>query len=184
MSLKPVYQNLYQLIRSMELAMEQKFVTPTLILLYSGIDIVTSLNTEVGKNVTRNDFIEWANKYMIPHLSASSLKGEDLYAARCAVVHTMAAESDLSRQGKASQVLYTFGNKEENELQDIITSLKMDHKVIKVEVLIKAFRLGIVDFFDDIEKDENLQQRFFERSRVILSYTDMNYLDEFNSLNR
>jgi len=177
-SLKPLFQNLYQLIKSIELTLEKGYITPSLILIYSGIDIVTSLNAEAGKDVTRKSFIAWSNKYLIPQLN-QSLKGEDLYAARCAVLHTLTSESDMSRKGNAVQIFYTFGNQKKEGLQDVIEMVGMDHKVIKIEEFFQGFRNGLANFISEVEHDEGLQRRIFARAQRVLAYTDLKEINGF-----
>ncbi|NOU94889.1 hypothetical protein GC093_16910 [Paenibacillus sp. LMG 31456] len=176
--MKTVYQNLFQLISSIELTLEKKFITPSLVLLYSGIDIVASLNTEIGRDVQRSDFINWVNKYMIPHINIP-LTGDDIYSARCAVVHSMRSESKMSRQGKAIQIFYTWGDKESEELQNLINLTNMKHIAIKFETLFQAFRLGIVDFFEEAETDTQILHNIFNRAQSMLSYSELPKFENF-----
>lgn len=75
-------------------------------LLYAQIDIAASLNRPVSKSqVTREDFKNWVNQYLLPN-SNLDCSADDLYAARCGLLHTYMAESKASRAGKAKQTFY------------------------------------------------------------------------------
>jgi hypothetical protein len=80
---------------------------PGLILVYSTID--TALIRPAGApEGRRQDFVDWVDTYLLPGsgLTCSAL---ELYAARCAVVHTYGAGSRLSRAGRARTVAYGSG---------------------------------------------------------------------------
>jgi hypothetical protein len=51
---------------------------------------------ERQRDVTKADFVRWANSYT--ELDAP-LTGEELYAARCGLLHTYSIESRLTRNG-------------------------------------------------------------------------------------
>ncbi|MGO4500060.1 hypothetical protein AB4114_29720 [Paenibacillus sp. 2RAB27] len=167
-----------EIIKSIELILENKLIQPTLILIYSGIDIVASLTVPIKRDVQRKDFEEWVNKYMVPHFD-KPLTAKDIYAARCAVLHTMKAESKLSKEGQASQIYYVHGDKKEEELQFYVDLLGDSHKVIHIEKLLKYFRMGIADMFENLDKDENLLINMKNRSRVILSNTSLTEFEKY-----
>ena len=81
------------IIKDVNDAWERRSHRATLILVYCGIDAMAHLTMPTGKDkVTRADFVAWAEKYlrfrsadMQPTLT---LPGLELYAARCALVHT------------------------------------------------------------------------------------------------
>ncbi|MGO4500972.1 hypothetical protein AB4114_34505 [Paenibacillus sp. 2RAB27] len=82
---------------------------------------------------------------MLPHLNIA-IKGEDLYAARCAVVHSMKSESRMSKENKATQVLYAYGNNNQEDLQKLIAITEKNYIAIHIDELFKSFRIGIADF--------------------------------------
>jgi hypothetical protein len=79
---------------------------PALILLYSGIDAFASLmRPETEPDTSGAYFKKWADDYMIgpSHLEIGS---EDLWGARCGLLHTHAASSRVAREGKARPLHY------------------------------------------------------------------------------
>jgi len=81
-----------------------KFVLPALMLIYSGIDILASLERRKGEG-TKASFTRWVDEYLLKAVSLPCTSLE-LYAARCGILHTLTPESDLSRKGKAREVGY------------------------------------------------------------------------------
>lgn len=90
----------------LKLCFNQGLWLPVLVLLYSWIDSMAWLARDVkNKDVTRGDFLDWCEKYLLippdPVCSA-----DDLYAARCGILHSGIAESKLMRDGKARPLWY------------------------------------------------------------------------------
>ena len=102
------------------LVVAAKLRTQALILIYCTIDILAWLTRPTSQpDVQRKDFISWVEKYILPNTSLTC-NAIDLYAARCALVHSYISESKLSREGKAKQIFYVWGNADEEHLQKLI----------------------------------------------------------------
>ena len=85
----------------------EKLILPALIQLYAGINIAGSLERKAGEG-TRASFVRWAGSCMVKpgNLACSA---EDLYGARCVILHTMASESARTLMGAPRQVVYSWG---------------------------------------------------------------------------
>jgi hypothetical protein len=71
---------------------------------WCGIDAMAYLALPASnEDVTRSDFVRWVDRYM-KFPCEEQLTGLDLYGARCAMLHSYAMASDLSRKGKCRQV--------------------------------------------------------------------------------
>jgi hypothetical protein len=64
------------------------------------IDTFANLARPLNKSrATRSDFIEWVNKYLKEHPDQLyKYRGKDVYAARCAFLHTYGSEAQLHRE--------------------------------------------------------------------------------------
>lgn len=103
-------KNFLGLLTTIETCFKDKKILPGLILLYAHIDIVASLNRPPSKDEgTRQDFKDWVNQYLLPN-SSLSCSADDLYAARCGLVHSYIAEARLTRSGNAKQIFYAWGD--------------------------------------------------------------------------
>jgi hypothetical protein len=69
----------------------------SLALSFMFIDTFTNISRPINKSkVTRSDFIEWSNTYIIGHHDQPyKYRGKDIYAARCAYLHTYGSEAQL-----------------------------------------------------------------------------------------
>ncbi len=73
-----------------------KRTLPGFILLYTSIDILASLTRPETSEATSGGFFkDWVANYMLPQLGVVS--ADDLWGARCGWLHTLMAESDMSR---------------------------------------------------------------------------------------
>lgn len=165
MSKTALEENVLRHFHAIDLCLENNLLMPALVMIYNGIDIVAALNRDSTKErVDKHDFIKWCENYLIPE-SSLSCKGIDLYAARCGILHTYTAVSDLSKKGEASEIIYFFGEIEKEKYQKIIDA-NYSRKVIieSVDNLYKAFKHGFFKFVDDIKSQPEKELLVYERA--------------------
>jgi hypothetical protein len=81
-----------------------------LVVIYSSIDTLGLLDAPPEQlSTTSSSFKAWATKYFLPQTSGD-YDATELWAARCAILHTFTTESDLSRSGRARQLQYYFAS--------------------------------------------------------------------------
>ena len=153
------------LCEGIDACLKQNLITPALILVYSAIDITSWLacddpNAKVGKR-----FKDWVNQYMLP---AGSLKcnAEDIYGARCGLLHTFTPESDLSGKGVARQISYAWGKADVALLEREIVHHGWTNVNVAVHVneLVGSWARGIVVMLQEMEHDDTRADRFFARA--------------------
>lgn len=153
MSKSIIKRHLSELMSVIKYTLDSKKHLPTLILIYSTIDILSWLNRPASKpDVTKSDFISWVDQYLLPGstLMCSSI---DLYAARCGIVHSYQAESKLSREGKAKQIWYAWGEADVTRLMTKIHQAKLNGIAVAVHIeeLFKALGQGISNFLSSLD---------------------------------
>lgn len=166
MSKSALEENVLKHFLAIDLCLEHRLLMPALALIYNGIDSFSALNRAANKDkVTREDFIGWCDRYLVPD-SNLICSGTDLYAARCGILHTYTAVSDLSKKGDASEILYYIGSIENDRYQSIIGSKYLRKVVIvSLEDLDRAFKSAYFSFIDDIKNDSEKEQLIYERAR-------------------
>ena len=165
--------HLSERLTAIELCFAQDCVLSGLTLLYSGIDSAAWLFSPRSQlDVKRFDFVQWCDKYMIPG-SDLPCSGVDLYAARCALLHTYTARSKLSREGKAKKLFYAHGEIQLNQhINDMTDEARRTSYLVHVSSLLAAFRNGVAGFFSDIAVDPALCERVTIRAKTaLLPYT-------------
>lgn len=153
-----------KIFEAIELCFERRLELPALMLIYAAIDIAGWLSSG-GQEDVRASFTAFVDRCMLPGsgLLASSL---DLYAARCAVLHTYTSESDLSSQGKARVVGYAWGNASARDLQTSFDRIgRSDMVAVHINELFAALRRGVDQLAADIAKDPSRLNAVQDRRR-------------------
>lgn len=159
-------KNLNNIIKSIEICLNAKLQISSLVLLYSGIDIMAWLNRPVLKEfATKEDFIGWVDDYLLPN---PNIKCEaiDLYAARCAIIHSYSFSSRLSEEGKAEEIYYAWGKENVKVLQnDLDRRYKKSTKIaIHIDDFLEAFKEGVEKFKLSIKSDKEKEKMVYNRS--------------------
>jgi hypothetical protein len=135
--------------------------TGAIILTYCAMDAMAFLYMPEGKQkVERSDFKEWIKRYMkTDSAQPYQYNEDDLYGARCGIVHTYGPESDLSRENKCRKIVY-----KPNSLRHYYEPTKHpDLVILGIELFIRDFYDAVSNFLLDIEKDDNLRKRVENR---------------------
>jgi hypothetical protein len=136
-----------------------------LILIFSGIDALASLERNEEKNDGRERFANWVNEYM--KFSEWPQAGLELYGARCGVLHTYGPVSNLSEQGKVRLIGYTAGvGKDVMQSGDLV--------MISIEGLARQFFLGIANYLRVLGCDPAKRATAAPRIQMMLQEFDLN----------
>ena len=146
----PFQQNVTALLESIEDCLTKGRTIASLILLYSGIDCISAL--ESGR-ANRSTFKKWVSDYIL-RKTPLPCTASDLYAARCGILHTLSAESELSRQRKARPIVYAWGNAKPERLARTAAVLKRQDCIIHIRELVDGFRRGLADYLEEILRDQ------------------------------
>jgi hypothetical protein len=138
-----------------------------LVVLYAAIDTF-AWSTAAADDVTRSDFVAWVSNYMEP--TGLGCTADDLYAARCALLHSGTPESRMSREGKASQLWYATSPKGVPTVEKLIRKRGVDAKVIYVTDLLAAFVDGAMKFADELTAQEARRLVITQRINRWLSF--------------
>ena len=163
---KLLYKNLEETAFVISKCLKSKFLNPSLILIYSTIDLLAWLNCPESKlDVQRSDFTSWVDKYLLPESSLRCTSLE-LYAARCGIVHCHSAESRLTRTGEARKICYTTGPADEQILQGKIDRIGSGDEAVAVNAgkLFNSLLNGIQQFSASLLKDPDLSKRAKRRT--------------------
>ncbi|UCE61295.1 MAG: hypothetical protein JSU63_06015 [Phycisphaerales bacterium] len=156
---------LNQVLTAIEMCRRDKLVLPLLVLLYSAMDIMASVCRAKSKpEVQRGDFTDWVDKFLLPE-SKLPCTSEELYGARCGLVHSLKAESSTSRRGTARPIAYAWGEGDCEALNTRIDDRKITTLVgVQIEDLLNAFGKAVTECFAAARKDSSLGERMREHT--------------------
>ena len=125
--------------------------TPVLILLYSGIENFAQLVETDDKRKVGDVFKHWVKKWMLAKYKLPCNE-QDLWSARCGIIHQQLSESDLTRGGRANEIFYSYGGAEPRKLQIFIDLAHRKAISIVLEDIILAFENGMINCLQQVEK--------------------------------
>lgn len=155
--------------RGIQVTYDNECYGACLILIYCGIDAMSYLDMPPSQEeVHTNDFIQWAERYLSPNLKnqATQITGEELYSARCAVVHTYTVESRKTKSGSTRAIGYAVGGG-----QSIVWDAKVAPNLVLLwlEALRDAFFTAIDRFLTEGYADKQKQPILETRLRNLLN---------------
>lgn len=135
-----------------------RFTIPLLILVYSGIDQFSWLNTDKEKHGPA-EFKEWVEKYMFPH-HPMNCSAEQLWAARNGVVHMGTAESANTRNG-VRKIAYSVGPGPHQKTPE-------EYDLISADVLTQAFVEGALRFIEELRDNPEMHEIAERKAKKIV----------------
>ena len=157
---------------------DSRYPGPVLVLVYSLIDILASLCRPSGKNrSTREDFLEWVRTYLLP-IHNHSISAEDIYGARCGVLHTYGPDSALRESGACRPIFYALREEDESRYQRQLEESGVDALVLHFGVFLVEVRSAIRKFKESVEQDPGLAERVYRRAKTGLFVTVLNEPEE------
>jgi hypothetical protein len=153
-----------------EMLEKRRFLT-ALILFYSTIDILGSLlRPKSHPDTSGGDFKAWVNRYIFLGSSLPAT-ADDLWAARCGLLHTNTPDSRNSRTGKAREIHYVKGNK------DLAIFMQQEMKrsgepkvIVDIDSLFDAFINALIKFMHDIKHNPEVRDLAFHHAKAFYSH--------------
>ena len=147
---------------------EQGRTTPTFLLLYVSIDVLASLTRPIGRPDTdRSFFKDWVNEFMLPG-SGLPCTADDIYAARCGLLHTFTAESRDARIGSARMINYVGDNDSPDEMQRSHDPACATNIFVSTRAFVDAFFTAFSRFEQKVRSDRDLQTRVYHHFGALL----------------
>lgn len=150
-----IYENFEQLFQAIENCLERKLFLPTLILVYSGIDSASWLACTDENKPVNERFKHWVEEWIIGN-NLLQCTSEELYAARCGILHTLTPDSNLSKKKGVKTLTYAWGTAEKNMLEEAINLIEEDDKktAIHINDIVHAFKASFKFFWDSALTDK------------------------------
>jgi hypothetical protein len=157
------------LLPGIEACIKARCLISSLTLIYSAIDAVSALTRPIKAADTDKAIFEaWVKAYMAAFLTATNCSAEDVYAARCGLVHTTTRGSRLSRSkaGVRTFVYYwRHGPRPDSAVAPAHGALQ-----VCVEDLRDAFVSGLAQFGQARALSTNLAARVAHHEPDLLCY--------------
>jgi len=149
-------------------------VTGALVLFFAYCDAVGSLLRPKNCNRTSSlYFKKFVRDFVLPKC-CTDISPDDLWGARCGMLHTYSPYSDLSEKEDSSvrKIVYVGSRKQADLCEELLTEEKQnDLLFIDPYDLFNGFIEGIVSFLKAVDRDEALRDRvLFHAEKFIDNY--------------
>jgi len=164
-------KNYEQIIRAAKICLDQDLHMPGLILVFTLIDSFAWAASDKADRANRQHFENWLGAWVYPY-NQMQCTSTELYAARCAVLHTLTSEATLNVKKGVRQVVYTWGPAKLSILQGTVEAINRPEFVgVHINDLLDAVEAGIVRTIKAADADQNLSDRLTHAAS--LHYTEM-----------
>jgi hypothetical protein len=162
------YTPLVQLLGEIGKAWDAGATVAALAMVYVGLDTMALLACPIGQQgQTRSDFIAWVDKYLKADAASDyHYEGIDVYAARCAVLHSYGSVAAL-HGGTNPPRKFGYMDNGPHKKDDAERFV-----LISVAVLIHDFSKAMETFVGEIRTDAELKRRVDSRM-VSLFFTSL-----------
>jgi hypothetical protein len=163
---KDNWKAIVELVAELKRCDENGLITASVAMSFICIDTLANLSRAADKpKVTRSDFKEWVNLYLIAHDSQPyQYRGKDVYAARCAFLHTYGSEAELHESDPDTiKFAYHDGGKHQYN-PEVEPSLVL----IGVKSFVNDVVIGVSNFIEGCQNDSDLKQRVASRLPNVL----------------
>ena len=158
------YQPILELYREISKAQDADALLAALAMVFVGIDTMAWLALPLGKtSVGRVDFCSWVDAYLKTDASQPyHYVGIDMYAARCALLHSYGSLSDLHKKPNPPK---TFGYLDNGPHRADGSPLVL----ISIAVLIRDFGGALNTFLQSALHDADLKARIDSRIEALVA---------------
>lgn len=162
------WQSIVDLISELKRCDEHDLTTASIALAFVCMDALANLAMPVGKQrVTRKDFKDWVDQYLQAHPDQPyQYRSIDVYAARCAFLHTYGAEAALHEENPdIIKFVYSNGGKHfYNRIVDPTLA------IIGSKSFINDVIIGVDQFLEECQRDQALKQRVESRLNDVFQH--------------
>ena len=180
-----LFNNYYQLIEATDVCVNKHMIMPALILIYTAIDSVGWIASDNPKEAVGTRFQNWVNKWMLKN-GRLKCTAEELYAARCGVLHTLTPNSTLSEKKGIRKIAYAWGIAKHEDLDESISALSMNNRIVSIHLddLFSSFREGFADYIEHVFSNREIKEKFLKKSGQHFANLKMEKMDEFLEIAR
>jgi len=157
------------MLQGVESCVSKECLVSAIALIYSTIDALSALTRPVTQADTeRSVFIDWVRCYLLPS-SRVPCTPEDLYGARCGILHNYGIDSSMRRRDAAKALIYCWRNGPQPDSHHR-AHIPGDALTICVEDLKEALDAAVEKFLQQIEADQALRSTVNHHLKDLLCY--------------
>lgn len=160
------WQSIINIVAELKRCDEEGIVTASIAMAFICIDTLANLSRPIEKQrSTRSDFKEWVDTHLKSHPDQPyKYRGKDVYAARCAFLHTYGSEASPHEDDPDTiRFIYSDGGK---HIYD--STVESDLAIIGTKSFINDVVHAVDSFLNQCKSDLSLKKRVEERLPSVL----------------
>jgi hypothetical protein len=152
---------------SIRKCLESQCLVSAVTLMFSSVDALAALTRPVGqKSTNAGVFKKWVSRFIKPECTLGC-SSEDIWGARCGVLHLYSPDSDLSAANKARRIYYQW---RAGPTADATRPIPQGSLVLAVEDLRCAVEQAVKDFIIAAEMDSDVKKLVESHLPSLLCY--------------
>lgn len=181
MTQQSLFQNYMQLLEAVEHCEQSNLLIPALVLIYSAIDSVSWLAADNHKE-SGKAFKKWTQDWLL-RSGDLDCSAEELYAARCGIIHTLTPISSLTSKG-VRKIAYSWGTARNEDLKALINLTPSSNELVAVHLsdLIRVFRNAMADYINHVQSDPDLRAAYEKKCEQHFTHITNSRLDNLVKL--
>ncbi len=154
------------LVKELKCCDQLGLTTASISMAYICIDTLASLARPIDKKkVTCADFKEWVDKYLKVHTDQPyQYRGKDVYAARCAFLHTYGTDAELHDK-EPDTIKFGYHDYGENKYNPKVEARLV---LIGTKSFVNDVVIATESFLRECQKDQTLRKRVESRLPKVL----------------
>jgi hypothetical protein len=174
-------KNYYEIFKAIDYCVNNLQIMPALILIYSSMDSISWLFCNEKGPSNRKRFVKWVTEWMLAD-GQLPCTGEELYKARCAILHTLTPDSHTNNKEPNRTISYAWGKAKVEDLTKAIKLLNYQDIVgIQLEELSRVFRVAFAACIDETMKNPQKQHLFIEKANKHYANTSISDMTDLIS---
>lgn len=155
---------------------------PCLVLIYTLMDSLAWACSDKTSGGVRGRFEQWVTAWLNNAIPCTAV---ELYAARCAILHTSGSEVEVSEPGNVRELAYAWGTASADDLQQAITRTgNLNLVVVHIDQFLDAVCAAMNHILDESTRDEALRKRLEDAARRHLVNDTRELVEQFLARSR
>ena len=179
---KSLRENYTQVVDGALACLSLRLQHPCLILIYTLIDSLAWASSDTRSDKLRPRFEQWVSFWLKDSISCTAT---ELYAARCAVLHTLTSKAELDNSGELREIAYAWGTAKADELQQAMDRGGHSQLVaVHIDQLLDDVCNALEKILDESERDLALKQRLQDAAKQHLVNDTRELVEQFLAQSR
>jgi hypothetical protein len=174
---KALRENYKQVVDGALACLSLRLQHPCLILIYTLIDSLAWACSDNKSGGVKKRFEQWVSIWLNDSIQCTAT---EIYAARCAVLHTLTSKAELTKCENVREIAYAWGTCKAADLQEAIDRTGNQNLVaIHIDQLLVEVCNAMDRILYEAERDPSLKQNLQDAAKQHLVYDTRELVEQY-----